>query len=1251
MSSPVRNILSPITSKTNNSAKHGAKNNQQRQKLMTMQKQNNDTNTNDRDLVSPKERVFDRSKIISIGTMDANPTIANTTTGEIHTDFKRYVTLLQDDKWNTRNTAGKALRRLLQTSISITAKSKKGARDKNDENSNKTPTTYKNKAATYSDQQYIDLLKKLENIVSTIFLNEKRTIVIKSICLLVETFVAMKSIRTTTIVKSIFETFIPHLLKLSVNTQVGFSIPSKNLLQKIASKIEFDPKLLLNIYLKARNEPLIRMAVIELFIIKVNSWSLLSQQSIQQQRQPPADDLGVLMVLIPNALVDHFDQIPTLCTKLFLNIFEKHKSEATLIFENLKPKSQIFLLRDNEKIQIAYPWPKRVTSTPSEYHNNDESNNNEYSEKRREALNSWINAREKEQQQKNELSGSKLNTAVRTSISSNKNSSSIKRNSVLKNSLNKSINSASLIASKKKALLRINKKKKNISSKRQLLFDNHHQTSELENDSDENQSFRQNYIVSEEEDVSSSSNVMNNDVPRSITSPNVDLSLFSSIQEECRQVFENENFIAPDDTIIHTTKKVKRPINTPKLTENELDQIFNENEEEDFHNENAEEEEEVIKFSSSSSGCCSGKSSSKKNDDDSNIKNDANKETPVATIDDIFYNVVLSPNINTPQEASPSNSPAIDDALQKQLEQMQKDIEAINNIQNEAEEEMSNAVNEVKSARKNKVTSSPAIASALNRSIDNENLISPQLDAKNMKRDLRLLKQKRSSSSSSIASLSQSDNNLSFHIKNEEEQIVKVKTETKEVESKNILYKAKSELKKPIVAIKHENIVIEHSSDVNEKSSNNTIEIEKELEIFFEMMEKTKFASNLNSIDIDTSNIYDTKENELVAQSKFSFSALVMFMLAFTFCVLFYCFIIFNNMSATVITTKPIIQKLLPAPVEIKQEVISHSNSGFNSASCFPVITTESDENFDRNLCFDPITQMFHDVSFNDVNEEANVNVGVIEGGRDAVAIKPIATYNLHELVNEQTININNKANDEFNFQNDETTYLLSNEYVLDLSKYEKVVEFLTPTEYIRPYQTFRIHEVFTEQKTSFTHTFNNKDGDITIKFANNMETTYLVDDEHFVDLTHFNAFESSDVDDTNTGSLDQETEATVTKIETRVTTDGDSFSTYVSIVFVISCGLFIGINYEKFNLDLISNFSNEGDNENEVTDNETESNDTNGFNAVHVSVDNEGKVTTLTPVRRSIRVQKKVARSLKKVESFDINLTSEDVKKFLITK
>ena len=52
----------------------------------------------------------------------------------------------------------------------------------------------------------------------------------------------------------------------------------------------------------------------------------------------------------------------------------------------------------------------------------------------------------------------------------------------------------------------------------------------------------------------------------------------------------------------------------------------------------------------------------------------------------------------------------------------------------------------------------------------------------------------------------------------------------------------------------------------------------------------------------------------------------------------------------------------------------------------------------------------------NDVEE--NVNVGVIEGGRDAVAIKPIATYNLHELVNEQTININNKANDEFNFQN-----------------------------------------------------------------------------------------------------------------------------------------------------------------------------------------------------------------------------------------
>ena len=93
----------------------------------------------------------------------------NTTTGEIHTDFKRYVTLLQDDKWNTRNTAGKALRRLLQTSISITAKSKKGARDKNDENSNKTPTTYKNKAATYSDRQYIDLLKNLKILYQPYF--------------------------------------------------------------------------------------------------------------------------------------------------------------------------------------------------------------------------------------------------------------------------------------------------------------------------------------------------------------------------------------------------------------------------------------------------------------------------------------------------------------------------------------------------------------------------------------------------------------------------------------------------------------------------------------------------------------------------------------------------------------------------------------------------------------------------------------------------------------------------------------------------------------------------------------------------------------------------------------------------------------------------------------------------------------------------------------------------------------------------
>ena len=32
--------------------------------------------------------------------------------------------------------------------------------------------------------------------------------------------------------------------------------------------------------------------------------------------------LDALMVLIPNALVDHFDQVPALCTNLFLSVFE-----------------------------------------------------------------------------------------------------------------------------------------------------------------------------------------------------------------------------------------------------------------------------------------------------------------------------------------------------------------------------------------------------------------------------------------------------------------------------------------------------------------------------------------------------------------------------------------------------------------------------------------------------------------------------------------------------------------------------------------------------------------------------------------------------------------------------------------------------------------------------------------------------------------------------------------------------------------
>ena len=141
---------------------------------------------------------------------------------------------------------------------------------------------------------------------------------------------------------------------------------------------------------------------------------------------------------------------------------------------------------------------------------------------------------------------------------------------------------------------------------------------------------------------------------------------------------------------------------------------------------------------------------------------------------------------------------------------------------------------------------------------------------------------------------------------------------------------------------------------------------------------------------------------------------------------------------------------------------------------------------------------------------------------------------------------------------------------------------------------------------------------------------------EAFLDLKSFKVANS------NSGKAIEVDSKTVNSGLTPTTSD--NLSMYVSLVFVISSGLFIALNYNKKNI-----FEHEKAGFEVEESSAHGSSSDNGFNAVHVSLNNDGKVTTLTPVRRSVRVQRKVARSMKKVQSFDINLTSEDVKRFLV--
>jgi hypothetical protein len=1221
----------------------------------------------------------------------------------VHSDFQRYCVLLQDDKWNTRNTAGNALRRLLQLSISANGtNSKCSNKAKFSTNSNRK----KNNTMAYTNKEILSLLKNLGNIIPAIVLKEKHTIVIKSICLLIETFVSIKSIRDELATRSTFEILLPHLLHLSVATQVGFSIPSKSLLEKIAKNIKISPNILLNMYSRARNEPLIRMAIIKLFIIKVNSWPLLGnnngEDSEQQEKQQaiPAEDLGALMVLIPRALADNFEQIPPLCTKLFLNIFQKHKYEATLIFEILKAKAQVYLLRENEKLQIAYAWPKRMSSTPLKYHANGTN-----SEKRRAALNKWINAREKEQEQQQKQSGSKFSNIVQNT----NNNSCIKTKSLnngdpscktFDNTM-LSAGPSSIIKSRKKALARINKKKKKKSSKRQLLFD-HEMETNMENKNDENNSFQSNSssagydrLVEKKREIVTNTQSMQSDmIPRiensrtvthaqsmfpgmlpqidlsQITSHDVDLSLFSSIQEECVKVFETQQIITVDDTIANSSDVRNRgdTINTPKLTERELDQILNENNVVDtfeVEEENIHPAAEVIKFSTSSnSNNCF------------NVIGNA-QESPVDMLGTILYNVVVSP-----PSAIPSNenllkidSPKDDGALQKQLEQMQKDLEEINNIQNEAEEEMSNAVNEVKSARKNKVISSPAPATKVDSKHDVGTkvvIISPSrnnLDTINMQRDLLLLKKKCSSSSSSSLTKyddKEEDLNELFNSidgtsnidtmtlivaeKEEPNKFTKTIDITPNIDTPTLVVAEKEEPNEFIKKI-DETSNIDKSETIDEKiidhyetRKNNTVnkfQVEKELDIFFAMMKSVdstisadeNFNSNEAFVDTNsTFSIIKTKSIQQTESKNFNIYHMIKFISVISLSMTCYFLTLMENIDD--IHTGLIIKKLLPAPLKTD----SFNTPTLYNPSCFPVITTEEDEISGRKLCYDPIANIFQDISFNK-KDENNVklkeNKAVLVADTKVEMIEPIRTLNLYKLGHEQPFfNDAISSDTPIAFYNAKTFHLVDDHHFVDLSKYEKIVEILTPSKVIQPTQTFKIHKIAHQQKAPFIGLSN--DDEYLSTVFNSVETTHLLDDEAFLDLKNFNVANSN---------LGKAIEVDSKSVNSGLTPpDSDNLSMYVSLVFIISTGLFIALNYNKIDI-----FEHEKA-DFEVKESSThDSSSDNGFNAVHVSLNNDGKVTTLTPVRRSVRVQRKVARSMKKVQSFDINLTSEDVKRFLV--
>ena len=72
---------------------------------------------------------------------------------------------------------------------------------------------------------------------------------------------------------------------------------------------------------------------------------------------------------------------------------------------------------------------------------------------------------------------------------------------------------------------------------------------------------------------------------------------------------------------------------------------------------------------------------------------------------------------------------------------------------------------------------------------------------------------------------------------------------------------------------------------------------------------------------------------------------------------------------------------------------------------------------------------------------------------------------------------------------------------------------------------------------------------------------------------------------------------------------------------------------------------------QNDDVSSETKLNSNDIFNAVHVKLDKQtGRVATLTPVRRSKRVQKRNL-SLKKQESFDIQVNRNELEEILLQR